>query len=629
MPSDRFPGRTLPEGRRHALPFRTAVLAGLAILVMATMPVRAQSTPVTGQCQGGALGPAHDRPGVVCEDFDTDRNGSGAIEWTRLFPVSPVCDPLWVPGDPSDDILGNSAGGGSIPFGVAGSICSRDAQFAEAQLTCHVVPSDNDWHIHSPYEGCDTDDSYDLGDPQFDSRCAPDLRAHSGFRSLHMGRHLNATRSIYDTYRWRQTSAFVLDPVTLGAGATLEFWQILRVCDDQCVSAGYGGTTAGGQVQISVADPATGLFTPWQRLRAVENDYGSRDQEINTVCDFDPADDSLPPGNETMCGGQPQWSEQGDVYGNDLTCLHDTDGRANLNGDCGQTTNRTVDPGCSWVDDPDCGSFLEHGSVGTGVWARTRFDLSDYEARRVRLRMIFQSGGGWGFGESRSFLEPEPGLSPYMAFEQDAGWYIDDIEIANVMDPDPFCLDPDGDGYGLPGDASCPNGPAADCDCSSAAAYPGAPEICDRKDDNCDMIVPSDEIDGDGDDVTLCEGDCNDADGANIRTPPDLAGLVVTPSGNAVDLSWESEAGLAGSSTVYDVFTGLMSDLRSGGGFAAGRCLKDNTSTTIYTPHGPDPPLGDARYYIVRGQNGCPAGDGTWGDATRDAETAASSMTCD
>ncbi|HXI01704.1 MAG TPA: hypothetical protein VNI57_00880, partial [Candidatus Saccharimonadales bacterium] len=422
--------------------------------------------PVTGQCgtptAGAALGPAHNVPGALCEDFDTDRNGGGGIDgtvdFTRLFPQMSPTDPLFGVPDPNDDIIGNTVGGGPIPLGVAGTICSGDAAFSAARATCYPVPTENDWHLHSPYEGCDNDDSYDGGDPQFASSCAPDARAHSGFRSLHMGRHLNATNTMYDTYRFRQTSAFVLDPVNLGVGSTLEFWQIIRVCDDLCVGAGSGGTTAGGQVQISVADPASGHFQPWQRLRAVQNDYGSKDQQVLTVCEFDPTDDSLPPGDETMCGGAPQWSEQGDVYGNDITCLTDSDTGYNPNGDCGQTTNRTVDPNCSWVADPSCGSFLEHGSVGTGVWARTQFDLSDYEARRVRLRMIFEGGGGWGFGESRSFLEPEPGYSPYFAYGQDEGWYIDDIRLTNVRTSAALIPDPDD------GTAACPaQGDPANC----------------------------------------------------------------------------------------------------------------------------------------------------------------------
>jgi hypothetical protein len=51
-----------------------------------------------------------------------------------------------------------------------------------------------------------------------------------------------------------------------------------------------------------------------------------------------------------------------------------------------------------------------------------------------------------------------------------------------------------------------------DCDVDDPAVYPGAEEICDRKDSNCDGFIPPEEIDGDGDDVTICEGDCDDTE---------------------------------------------------------------------------------------------------------------------
>jgi len=47
------------------------------------------------------------------------------------------------------------------------------------------------------------------------------------------------------------------------------------------------------------------------------------------------------------------------------------------------------------------------------------------------------------------------------------------------------CVDNDGDGYGSPGAATCPNGIATDCDDSNAAIHPGAIEVCNLLDDNC------------------------------------------------------------------------------------------------------------------------------------------------
>jgi len=55
--------------------------------------------------------------------------------------------------------------------------------------------------------------------------------------------------------------------------------------------------------------------------------------------------------------------------------------------------------------------------------------------------------------------------------------------------PPPACNDSDGDGYGNPGDASCANGAATDCNDNNAAVNPAAPEICDNSDNNCNGRV--------------------------------------------------------------------------------------------------------------------------------------------
>jgi hypothetical protein len=396
---------------------------------------------------GSSLDPNHGVAGVLCEDFDTDRNTNGTFEYTRLYPAAGP-DPLAGVPDLGDDVLGHNVDGGPLPFGVDGQICASDAVFGGALASCFVVPSENDWHLHSSTEGCDP--AYEP-DASFSGRCdGGEARAHSGTRSMHMGRHLNATDTLYDTYRLRQTSAFIMDPVNLGTASGLEFWHLIQVCDDTCVNAGSGGTTAGGQVQISLLDNNTGLFERWQRLSATNNGYNSLDQEIIVICEFDPGDDQLPPNDETMCGGQPQWSDIGDIYGTDVTCVTDTDANDPINADCGETTNRTVDA-CSWVSDPACGSFLETGSAGRGVWAKSTFDLAAFSGRRARLRWIMENGGGWGFGESRSFLEPPSG-APFFAYDQDDGWYVDSIKVTDLR-TSPAVIKPDPDD----GTSVCPS----------------------------------------------------------------------------------------------------------------------------------------------------------------------------
>ena len=68
-----------------------------------------------------------------------------------------------------------------------------------------------------------------------------------------------------------------------------------------------------------------------------------------------------------------------------------------------------------------------------------------------------------------------------------------------------YC-DLDEDGYFNP---AC-DGP--DCDDADPETFPGAPELCDGDDNDCDGTIPPDEVDGDGDLWLICEGDCDDTD---------------------------------------------------------------------------------------------------------------------
>ncbi len=83
-------------------------------------------------------------------------------------------------------------------------------------------------------------------------------------------------------------------------------------------------------------------------------------------------------------------------------------------------------------------------------------------------------------------------------------------------------LDGDGDGFGSAVSGTMDScGPPdagwfdADADCDDTADYvfPGASELCDLADTDCDGSLGPDEVDGDNDGMQVCDGDCDDADG--------------------------------------------------------------------------------------------------------------------
>lgn len=94
-----------------------------------------------------------------------------------------------------------------------------------------------------------------------------------------------------------------------------------------------------------------------------------------------------------------------------------------------------------------------------------------------------------------------------------------EIDGPNAVDAIPWYADRDGDGFGDPNDEllGCepPEGyvaDALDCDDGFASAFPGAPEICDGEDSDCDGTATDERDDTDGDGLSACDADCDDRD---------------------------------------------------------------------------------------------------------------------
>lgn len=68
------------------------------------------------------------------------------------------------------------------------------------------------------------------------------------------------------------------------------------------------------------------------------------------------------------------------------------------------------------------------------------------------------------------------------------------------IDFEGICMDMDGDGYGNPASPLCLY-PDLDCDDTNPSVYPGAPEVCDGVDNNCDGQIDEGCPDTDGDGV--------------------------------------------------------------------------------------------------------------------------------
>ena len=107
--------------------------------------------------------------------------------------------------------------------------------------------------------------------------------------------------------------------------------------------------------------------------------------------------------------------------------------------------------------------------------------------------------------------------NPVIAKYPDIGSHAATKEYVDSVCGGVTCIDNDGDGYGDPGDASCPNGEETDCDDNNILIYPGRTEICDNGvDDDCDTDTDCDDSECVGDPHCVVSCIDNDGDGYGV-----------------------------------------------------------------------------------------------------------------
>ena len=127
------------------------------------------------------------------------------------------------------------------------------------------------------------------------------------------------------------------------------------------------------------------------------------------------------------------------------------------------------------------------------------------------------------------------------------------------------------------------------------------------------------DADGDGHTDALCGGDdCNDTDPFVWFVPVEVTNLSIAGAG-PTGLRWDDQGAQVGPETVYDLVSGtIVSDGLVN--FSAAACVLEGGGTS-FSDTRPDPAIGQAYWYLARGEDRC--GFGTYGTSQQDTSISA------
>jgi hypothetical protein len=345
-------------------------------------------------------------------------------------------------------------------------------------------------------------------------------RGFTGFHSMFFGIDQGPPEN-WTTPVTVMEAAKTIDPIHLGWGGvspTLSFMHQVSLIDFRTATLPDGTSYDRGVVMAQLADETGQPAAPWIKIEPYQNVYTAVNHPFIFNCSFDPIDD----GSTEDDFFDP--SDPDRRYGPSSTCYPEL-----TYTNVGETSNPFNAANVGSVDGPGLAGFW-----GIGTWIESKFDLSRFRGRSVRIRFLYtaiQALGGdhW---EDVFDLGDDPG---------DDGWWIDDVSVTDTLLtpadvstddknnsslPDPPGGDSDSDGIfdvcdncagGVNPDQSDTDGDGRGDQCDPCPLHPFAEDhdldgLC-AEEDNCPFDANPGQANGDGDPAgTTC--DCDDRDPA-------------------------------------------------------------------------------------------------------------------